>query len=237
MKLYAGGVLWLMRRGGDFNRIAWLLVGVSGVLVLTSGLLTRGRLGPAMFPPFALGHSIVQPFGFLLKALVALQACRFFVEARRSDTLETLLYTPLTSREILVGHRLALKRTFLGPVIGFLAVLVVPAGLQVLKAPTWNSPEVAGAAFQLVTGCWYGVLMVASGLVGGASFLPAGIGVVETSMTGLLLLMGTELPNAIAITLFSRLSILWLWVVIGLGFAFRMRLTTPKEELSAVREP
>lgn len=80
-------------------------------------------------------------------------------------------------------------------------------------------------------------VLAVSGLVGGASFLPAGIGVVEAAMTGLLVLMGITLPNAIAITLFTRLSILWLWVIIGLGFAFRLRLPLPQEKLSATPEP
>lgn len=79
-------------------------------------------------------------------------------------------------------------------------------------------------------------VLAAGGLVGGASFLPAGIGIVEATMTGLMVLMGIGLPNAIAITLFARLSTLWLWVVIGLGFAFRLRFALPNEELSATVE-
>jgi hypothetical protein len=46
-------------------------------------------------------------------------------------------------------------------------------------------------------------------------------------------------PDALtlAITVFTRLSILWLWVVIGLGFAFRLRLLSPDEKMRATPEP
>jgi uncharacterized membrane protein YbhN (UPF0104 family) len=80
-------------------------------------------------------------------------------------------------------------------------------------------------------------VLAASGLVGGASFLPAGIGAVETTMTGLMVLLGITLPNAIVIALITRLAILWGWVVIGLGFAFLSRVPGSRAELSVTPEP
>jgi uncharacterized protein (TIRG00374 family) len=72
-------------------------------------------------------------------------------------------------------------------------------------------------------------VLAVSGLAGGISFLPAGTGAVETTMVGLLtLLLGVTLPNALAITLLSRLSTLWLWVALGLGVAFFRRFTSAR---------
>jgi ABC-type transport system involved in cytochrome c biogenesis permease component len=55
--------------------------------------------------------------GLLLKFFVAMQACRFFAEARRSGALELLLCTPLTSQEIIRGQWQALKRLFFWPIV------------------------------------------------------------------------------------------------------------------------
>lgn len=63
-------------------------------------------------------------------------------------------------------------------------------------------------------------VLAVSGLAGGVSILPAGIGAVETTMVGLLTLFGVPWSNALAITLLARLSILWFWVALGLGLAF-----------------
>ncbi len=63
--------------------------------------------------------------GFVFKILLALEASRFFVEARRSGALELILSAPLTSREIIIGQWLALKRVFLWPLIVFLAAYLV----------------------------------------------------------------------------------------------------------------
>ena len=94
----------------------------------------------------------MRPFGFLLKLLLALQACRFFVDARRSGALEMLLCTPLTSREIIRGQVLALRRNFQRPVVTLLVVLYVPGAVQLIAARGWSSPGAASAAFALGIG-------------------------------------------------------------------------------------
>ncbi len=66
-----------------------------------------------------------------------------------------------------------------------------------------------------------------SGLAGGFSFLPAGIGAVETAMTGLLVIMGAPLGSAVAISLLTRLATLWIWVAIGLALAVWLRMIAP----------
>ena len=62
----------------------------------------------------------------MLRILVGVHACRFFVDARRSGALEELLSTPLTIDEILRGQWMALRRTFLAPTIALLFVGWVP---------------------------------------------------------------------------------------------------------------
>jgi uncharacterized protein (TIRG00374 family) len=56
------------------------------------------------------------------------------------------------------------------------------------------------------------------------SMLPGGLGVAEGSLTGLLVALGTALPEAAAATLLIRAATLWLAVALGaatLGLAFR----------------
>ncbi|MGE5137822.1 MAG: lysylphosphatidylglycerol synthase domain-containing protein, partial [Rudaea sp.] len=72
------------------------------------------------------------------------------------------------------------------------------------------------------------LVLAVSGLAGGISLLPAGTGAVETTMAGLLVVLGATLPNAIAITLLARLSTLWLWVALGLALAFILRVPNPR---------
>jgi ABC-type transport system involved in multi-copper enzyme maturation permease subunit len=54
---------------------------------------------------------------FVLRIAIGLQACRFFVEARRTGSMELLLCTPLSVKDILHGQWLALKRRYLVPII------------------------------------------------------------------------------------------------------------------------
>lgn len=62
-------------------------------------------------------------------------------------------------------------------------------------------------------------------LVGALSFLPGGLGGTEATMTGLLVLQGMPLPQAIAATVIIRLATLWFAVLLGLISV--MALPTP----------
>jgi glycosyltransferase 2 family protein len=70
------------------------------------------------------------------------------------------------------------------------------------------------------------IVLGVSGLAGGISLLPAGTGAVETTMIGLLALHGATLPEAVSITLVTRLLNLWLWVGLGLSLAFALRFSS-----------
>jgi hypothetical protein len=145
-------VLWLISSGPDLRTIVWVIVWAWGGVVLLAALSA-----PRETSAFVLGWYGVRPFGFLLKWLLALQACRFFVEARRNGALEMLLCTPLTGRDILDGQMLALKRSFLRPIVWLLVLLFVPVVFQLVAARAWHTPEM-GTAFIGLVGSGFGCL-------------------------------------------------------------------------------
>lgn len=69
-------------------------------------------------------------------------------------------------------------------------------------------------------------------LVGALSFLPGGLGGTEATMTGLLVLQGMPLPQAIAATVIIRLATLWFAVVLGVISV----MTLPAQNQSGVSE-
>jgi ABC-type transport system involved in multi-copper enzyme maturation permease subunit len=99
------------------------------LLVLLTDYVWNGETASSILTGY-----VVIPLGFLLKVLFALQACRFFAEGRKNGTLELLLCTPLTDRELIRGQMLALWRSFAAPLLAFLALLFVPVGLRVVSA-------------------------------------------------------------------------------------------------------
>jgi ABC-type transport system involved in multi-copper enzyme maturation permease subunit len=127
-------VLWLLDDSRRMRWVAWVLA-LAGAAVLLS---TPAKLGPAAAP--AAGF-LVWPFYFLLKVFFAIQACRFFSEARRTGALELLCCTPLTMRTIIQGQWMALRRVFLWPVIVLLCAHAV-----VIAAMLSDSPVLTGTA-------------------------------------------------------------------------------------------
>jgi hypothetical protein len=69
-------------------------------------------------------------FMLIIYLWAASQACRFFVEARRSGLLELLLATPLNERQIVAGQWRALLRMFGLPVLLLLGVHVAGSTLS-----------------------------------------------------------------------------------------------------------
>jgi uncharacterized protein (TIRG00374 family) len=64
-----------------------------------------------------------------------------------------------------------------------------------------------------------------SGVLGGASMLPGGVGVVEASMSVLLAGFGAGAPAALAATMGARLLTFWLWVSVGLVLLLKSGLS------------
>jgi hypothetical protein len=90
------------------------------------------------------------PFYFLLKVFVAIQACRFFGEARRTGRWNLLCCTPLTMRAVVQGQWMLLRRVFLWPLtillLAHLSCLILSAaqGAGKFGLPTWNTPGTLG---------------------------------------------------------------------------------------------
>lgn len=112
-------VAWLLQRWEQWHFLAWAL----GLGSVATGIIVgmQSAAGAAFMALYAVL--------FLFKILVALQACAFFSEARRSGAIELLVCTPLSERDIISGQWLALRRVFRWPWIllffGCLAPLYV----------------------------------------------------------------------------------------------------------------
>ena len=123
-------VLWLMDDSRQLRWMVWGLAIAGGVVALTFG--RQGPMATALNtyiiymagPLRFLLRDKTWPFYFLLRVLFAIQACRFFSEARRTGSLELLCATPLTIQAIVRGQWLALRQIFLWPVIIFIAAQI-----------------------------------------------------------------------------------------------------------------
>jgi hypothetical protein len=117
-------VLWLLDDSRRMRWVAWLLA-----LAALAVLVYMGSKGGPMALFFS-GYAM-WPFYFLLKIFIAIQACRFFGEARRTGAMELLCCTPLTMRAIVQGQWMLLRRVFLWPFIvlllGHLSCLIFAA--------------------------------------------------------------------------------------------------------------
>jgi len=103
-------VLWLLDDSRRLRWLAWVLsLGAVAVLVLMG---SKGGPTALFFSNYAMW-----PFYFLLKVFIAIQACRFFGEARRTRALELICCTPLTMRMVVQGQWMLLRRVFLWPLI------------------------------------------------------------------------------------------------------------------------
>ncbi len=109
-------VLCLTGGGAMLRWLVWAIVLVWAVVVCD------GRLWPSQ--PI-LRYPGAKTVAFLLKTLVAFQACRFFVETRRNGSLELLLCSPLRNADLLKAQWRALLRIFLGPLVVFLLLCAV----------------------------------------------------------------------------------------------------------------
>jgi ABC-type transport system involved in multi-copper enzyme maturation permease subunit len=154
-------ILWLASHNLGSRAPIWFLVLVTGtgIAVWTSISNSKG-----LFPATSwLGNIDLLFIGFIVvmnssaKVLVASQACRCLAEARRNSTLEILLCSRLKVPEILEGQVLALKRTFLAPMLLLMMLEVIGFGSVLYK----NSGGLSG------TGQRFGDLA----LFGGVAFM------------------------------------------------------------------
>ena len=109
-------VLWLACRE------RWQSVGVWGMALLVAGVLVTLLVTDVTAAEWAIWSSMSWAFVWLLYLWAASQACRFFIEARRSGLIELLLATPVSVPEIVQGQWRALLRMFGVPVVLLMAV-------------------------------------------------------------------------------------------------------------------
>lgn len=165
---------WMSR-----SPIAWLVYDQIGIVwgawavVLGWGVVTATIL--ILFPNgLEKGAYWIMPFGFLLKILFALQACRFLVAARQDGALELLLCTGLSDRELVRGQSLGLWRSFLWPLVSLVVLMFVPILARLVTAWRQSSFEpllsaLSGSLFcglyavrlmlDLFALCWFGMAM------------------------------------------------------------------------------
>ena len=118
--------LWLTARDRWKPAYVWGFVGAMTVMFLWS----YWRHERIMLDETVVGWFVMLPQA-ALKVWIAGEACFQLVNDRRAGTLELLLSTPLTPREIVRGQWLALRRQFAGPIMVLLVLemLIVPRSL------------------------------------------------------------------------------------------------------------
>ncbi len=118
-------VAWLVGRHWGRRWLVWLGLGGGAAAYFTVALIEGSRewweVSPILFVT-VLAQTV-------LKLWVAMEAPRLFFADRRSGALELILTTPVDGAELVRGHRLALRRLFLGPAM-MLTVFEVLAGLR-----------------------------------------------------------------------------------------------------------
>jgi len=159
-------VLWLRANELRSQWGAWAVVAAWAVAVIGVNAMVSPHEGSAMLSAYW-----VLPFGFLLKLLFGLHVCRFFADGRRNGTLELLMCTPLTNREIVSGQARALWQAFQWPLILFVLLLFLPVPLGICQAILSTDPRHLGPvlsscflsafyalrfAADLYALCWFG---------------------------------------------------------------------------------
>ncbi len=110
-------VVWLVARHGSRQTLLWALVIGASIVVTTAWFVSSGGRPTALvlFGVMFLVH-------LTLASAVASEACHLFAGARDSGALELLLSTPITAKQIVEGHLLGLKQTYLRPVLTLVLV-------------------------------------------------------------------------------------------------------------------
>lgn len=111
-------------------RERWQSLGLWAIALLTVGGFVTVLIGAVPKESWIVWNWIGGLFMLIIYLWAASQACRFFVEARRSGLLELLLATPLNERQIVAGQWRALLRMFGLPVLLLLGVHVAGSTLS-----------------------------------------------------------------------------------------------------------
>lgn len=107
-------VRWLLQRGIGLRLILWVITAAWAFSCVSYFVVVGGDV------EWLTIHYINKGVGFALKLIFVGQTCSFFLEARRSGLLESVLCTPVTDEQIMNAQWFHLRRLFLGPGIVFL---------------------------------------------------------------------------------------------------------------------
>jgi hypothetical protein len=144
--------------------------------------------------------------GFVLKLSLAFEACRFFVDHRKSGALELLFSTPLRPRDIINGQILALRRRFAAPMLTFLGLALLPVVFELVR--TIHQRGLEGIGSQVFTFSSAGAMLLwfTLGFVADVCALVC---------VGIWLALSMKKPtNAAAMTIFAVL------IIPSVGFCF-----------------
>jgi len=124
-------MVWLFNRHRPNRWLVWLLLALSAAASVT-GLLGKGD---DRYPWSMAVITGLWGLGLLCKLAATSQACHALADARESRTLEQVLATPLTDREVLGGHYRVIWNTWRTPVVLQLLILYLLAlGLSLSSA-------------------------------------------------------------------------------------------------------
>jgi len=144
---------WFMGETPVLRRIVWGLLAAWGLALL----INWGNSNEAI-----LTYVGTKGLAFILKALVAFQACRFFSESRSSGALELLLCTPVQNSDIIRAQWRKLRGIFLWPSITLIlaaAILIFFAGRSGVSAPARWGALLGDPLFEPSFGkiCWLAI--------------------------------------------------------------------------------
>ncbi len=140
--------LWLAARGDGPPLSLWLFVVAAGGVGVSGWLLAGSIRG--------VGVTLVMAFVVVHLALsvwVATEACHLGGAGRDTGAMELLLVTPLTTRQMVDGHLLAVRRMFLGPVAALVGmeVFVLVAHHWIVSDDPWDPGDLVWTVALLIT--------------------------------------------------------------------------------------
>jgi len=132
-------VAWAAERNASNPVYLWFVAGTICTASVTLMILEPGTksVGQALLISAIVIH-------FLISVWLASDACHLFARARQSGSLELLLCTPVTVKEIIEGYWRALHRSFSGPVILLVATeIILCASYIYARGPSGIGPAEA----------------------------------------------------------------------------------------------
>ena len=199
-------VLWLACRE------RWQSFGVWAMALLVAGVFVALLAADLPSAGWMVWSSASWMFIWLLYLWSASQACRFFIEARRSGLIELLLAAPVSVGEIVQGQWRALLRTFGVPVVLLLTVQL--AGAAFATSATWR---------QMATQISRGMPALATTLLSsGASVVMIAANLIAISWFGMWMGMTSK-----SINLATLKTLLFVQVIPGLAIAFASAMAIP----------